>query len=51
VINQSAEWAALATERARVGDTHLRELFQEDPARGKAMTVEAGDLFLDYSKN
>jgi glucose-6-phosphate isomerase len=51
VINRSAEWAALATERARVGDTHLRELFQQDPARGKAMTVEAGDLFLDYSKN
>jgi glucose-6-phosphate isomerase len=51
VINRSAEWAALATERARAGDTHLRELFQQDPARGKAMTVEAGDLFLDYSKN
>jgi glucose-6-phosphate isomerase len=51
VINQSADWAALAAERASVGDTHLRELFQLDPVRGKAMTVEAGDLFLDYSKN
>jgi glucose-6-phosphate isomerase len=51
VINQSAEWAALTTERARVGGTHLRELFRQDPARAKAMTVGAGDLFLDYSKN
>ena len=51
MIDQSAEWTALATERAGVGDTHLRELFRLDPARGKAMTVQAGDLFLDYSKN
>jgi glucose-6-phosphate isomerase len=51
VINQSAEWAALTAERAAIGDAHLREFFELDPVRGKTMTVEAGDLFVDYSKN
>jgi glucose-6-phosphate isomerase len=34
-----------------VSKLHLRELFEEDPERGKRMTAEAVGLFLDYSKN
>jgi glucose-6-phosphate isomerase len=30
---------------------HLRDLFAEDPDRGETMTLEVGDLYLDYSKN
>jgi glucose-6-phosphate isomerase len=30
---------------------HLRTLFADDPQRGSRMTIEAGGLFLDYSKN
>jgi glucose-6-phosphate isomerase len=30
---------------------HLRSLFAEDPQRGPNLTVQAGDLVLDYSKN
>src|SRR5690606_6956508 len=30
---------------------HLRELFAEDPKRAKKFSLQAGDLFLDYSKN
>jgi glucose-6-phosphate isomerase len=30
---------------------HLRQLFAEDPARGKRMAVEAAGIYLDYSKN
>jgi len=36
---------------ALVGQLHLRELFEADPDRGTTMAVEAGDLYLDYSKN
>ncbi len=50
-INQTRQWQALADHYEMVRDTHLRELFRDDPARGTTLTVEAGDLYLDYSKN
>jgi glucose-6-phosphate isomerase len=34
-----------------LGRTHLRELFAADPGRGRRMTVEVGDLYVDLSKN
>jgi glucose-6-phosphate isomerase len=43
-------WKALVAHH-RYGIPHLRELFTKDPKRGERMTVEAADLFLDYSKN
>ncbi len=49
-IDRSPEWAALAAHHEVIGDRHLRELFAEDPARGTALTAQAGDLYLDYSK-
>jgi glucose-6-phosphate isomerase len=42
---------ALEAHHAEIGDRHLRELFDADPARGETMTAEAAGLFLDYSKN
>ena len=50
-ITESVEWRALEAHHAQVEDVHLRELFAGDPQRGEAMTVEAADLYLDYSKN
>ncbi len=50
-ITATPEWAALAEHHAAVGDRQLRELFAEDPDRGRAMAVEAADLYLDYSKH
>jgi glucose-6-phosphate isomerase len=50
-ITESVEWRALEAHHAQVEDIHLRELFARDPHRGEAMTVEAADLYLDYSKN
>src|SRR5512132_814531 len=49
-IDQTPEWEALARHHRQLQDTHLRELFAADPARGETMTCEAGDLYLDYSK-
>ena len=47
----SAQWKALESHYAEVGHLHLRDLFEWDGERAERMTVEAGDLFLDYSKH
>ena len=44
-------WRALAAHHRKIKDTHLRELFVNDPKRGERLTAEAVGLFLDYSKN
>jgi glucose-6-phosphate isomerase len=50
-INETPEWQALTEHHAQVRNVHLRELFAADPDRGTSLTVAAGDLYLDYSKN
>jgi glucose-6-phosphate isomerase len=50
-ISETAEWQALRTHFAQLEGVHLRELFDRDRGRGESMTVEAADLYLDYSKN
>jgi glucose-6-phosphate isomerase len=50
-ISESAEWQALTEHHREVRDRHLRQLFAEDAGRGEELTVRAGDLYLDYSKN
>ncbi|NUK71681.1 glucose-6-phosphate isomerase [Streptomyces lunaelactis] len=50
-LNQTPEWAALGKHREQLGETHLRELFAADTARGTEYTLQAGDLYLDYSKH
>ena len=50
-VTRTPEWNNLLQNRRQVGWTDLRKLFEEDPTRGETMTAEAGDLFLDYSKN
>ncbi len=50
-INQTPEWQRLADHHAALAGVNLRTLFAQDAKRGETMTVEAGDLFLDYSKN
>ena len=44
-------WQALLTHYQRIKDIHLRELFAEDPERGRLLTLEAAGIYLDYSKN
>jgi glucose-6-phosphate isomerase len=50
-ITHTTEWQALVKHHQSIGDVHLRQLFDADDRRGRTMTLEAGDLFLDYSKN
>ena len=44
-------WDALTRHHAQIADTHLREFFAEDPARGRELTLTVGDLYIDYSKH
>jgi glucose-6-phosphate isomerase len=50
-IDQTPEWKAVQEHHRQLAEVHLRQLFADDPGRGETMTVEAGDLYLDYSKN
>lgn len=46
----TAAWARL-TELAAAGTPDLRAAFDEDPARVDRLTLDAGDLYVDLSKN
>ncbi|MFB6440660.1 glucose-6-phosphate isomerase [Streptomyces sp. NPDC056411] len=50
-LDQMPEWTALSKHREQLGEVHLRELFERDPARAERYTVQVGDLHLDYSKH
>jgi glucose-6-phosphate isomerase len=50
-LQDTDEWRHLVDHFETVRHRHLRQLFDEDPGRGAAMTVTAGDLTLDYSKH
>ncbi|MFD6974892.1 glucose-6-phosphate isomerase [Streptomyces sp. NPDC059979] len=49
-LNRTPEWLALGKHREQFGQTHLRELFEENPGRGAGYTLQVGDLHIDYSK-
>jgi glucose-6-phosphate isomerase len=49
-IADSPEWTAVAAHAEAMRGVHLRELFAGDTGRADRFTAEAGDLFLDYSK-
>ena len=44
-------WKALVAHHAKLGSTHLRTLFAEDPGRAERLTAEGAGIFLDYSKH
>src|ERR1700710_2591438 len=50
-ITATPAWNALVRHHDELGSKHLRELFDEDPARGRELTLTVGDLYVDYSKH
>ena len=50
-VPSTQEWKALVGQAERLRHAHLRQLFADDPDRGRSMVVEAGELRLDYSKH
>ncbi|MGA2139879.1 MAG: glucose-6-phosphate isomerase [Verrucomicrobiia bacterium] len=51
LLTYRAAWKALGAHYQRIKDTHLRQLFAEDPKRAQRFVVEDVGLYLDYSKN
>jgi glucose-6-phosphate isomerase len=50
-ITATPAWNALVRHHDDIGAKHLREFFDEDPARGRELTLTVGDLYVDYSKH
>jgi len=50
-LGERPSWKALKSHFQTIKQTHLSELFANDPTRGERLTAEAVGLFLDYSKN
>ncbi|EHB58176.1 Glucose-6-phosphate isomerase [Mycolicibacterium rhodesiae JS60] len=50
-ISATGEWNALRRNHDQIAGKHLRELFAEDPDRGRELTLTVGDLYIDYSKH
>jgi glucose-6-phosphate isomerase len=49
-LDQLPAWTALTAHRDEFTDTHLRQLFTDDPGRAQRYCLRVGDLYLDYSK-
>src|SRR6201997_4336064 len=50
-ITAPPAWEALRRHHEQIGETHLRQFFNDDPDRGRDLTVAVGDLYIDYSKH
>ena len=50
-ITTTPAWVALSAHQPTIEPLHLRQIFADDPERGRELTVQAGDLYVDYSKH
>ncbi len=50
-ISATPAWNALVRHHDQIAAKDLRELFDEDPDRGRELTLTVGDLYIDYSKH
>ncbi|NKY34445.1 glucose-6-phosphate isomerase [Nocardia speluncae] len=50
-ITASAAWRKLQDHHEAIAALRLRDVFAEDPARGRDLRITAGDLLIDYSKH
>ena len=50
-LTQRTSWKTLQKHYQELKGLHLRDLFAQDPQRGKTLSVEALGIYLDYSKN
>ena len=50
-LKETPAWRALQAHYEKIKNTHLRQLFADDPKRGEHLTAEGAGLYLDFSKN
>ena len=48
---QSPAWKALEAHQQQLAETHMRELFAQNPQRFEEFSLQACDILFDYSKN
>ncbi|MDF2188563.1 glucose-6-phosphate isomerase [Paraflavitalea sp. CAU 1676] len=49
--HRTKAWSKLKDHHKKVKETHLRELFAEDPERFSKFSLQLEDILFDYSKN
>lgn len=49
-LTETRAWSCLKTERERLSNISLRQMFDNDPQRAKTLSVNANQIFLDYSR-
>ncbi|MFZ2301561.1 MAG: glucose-6-phosphate isomerase, partial [Gallionella sp.] len=50
-LTLSPAWQALKAHHAMIEPLHMRQMFQDAPARFSKFSLQLGDLLFDYSKN
>ncbi len=50
-LTLSPYWTKLKEHFSRISDIHMRDMFTADPERFSSFSLQAGQIFLDYSKN
>ncbi|MDA8382962.1 MAG: glucose-6-phosphate isomerase [Betaproteobacteria bacterium] len=50
-LTQSPAWAALARHHEAMRVIHMRDLFEQDPARAQSFSYLFNDILFDFSKN
>ncbi len=50
-LRETSSWQALQRHYAQIEKLQLRQLFADDPGRGQRLTLDAEEIYLDYSKN
>ncbi|MDH5765120.1 MAG: glucose-6-phosphate isomerase [Gammaproteobacteria bacterium] len=50
-LSQSPAWVALKAHYDEIKDSHMRDLFREDPERFSRFSTSLNDILLDFSKN
>jgi len=51
LVNQTPQWRALQAHWNELSDVRMGDLFAQDPTRPERMSLQAVQLFADYSKN
>ncbi len=50
-LTSRPEWQALTNHQAELENTHMRDMFRDDPDRANRFFISGGGLSLDYSRN
>jgi len=50
-LTSSPAWQALKAHHTTIEPVHMRQMFQDDPARFDRFSLQFGNLLFDYSKN